>query len=162
MATATTTDYTGRTVDLETLQTIKAVAPVTSLQLTLRNGGVSRRVTGLQKLAQRYATIFLTQKGTVGYNVAQGSNFIGPATGGLIANGANLTHFFNVANFQTIRQLQKEDNDTRLGPVPPNDERIQSASLLEFEVNQFDGKLSLKVLLTSLAGQSYTYVLPAI
>jgi hypothetical protein len=162
MATAVTTDYTGRTVDLETLQTIKTPAPPTSLQLTLRNGGVSRRITGIQKLAQRYATIFLTQKGTVGYAATQGSNFIGPATGGLIANGANLTHFFNVANFQTLRQLQKEDSDPRLGPTPPDDERILTATLLDFEVNQFEGKLSLKVSLTSLAGQNYTYVLPAI
>lgn len=162
MALGTTTDYTGRTVDLETLQTIKAVTPVTQLQLTVRDNATSRRVTGIQKLAQRYATIFLTQRGTVEYSPIQGSTFIGPATSGLIANNANLIHFFNVANFQTIRQLQGEDNDSRFGPTPPDDERIVTATLLDFEVDQFSGKLSLRVSITSLAGQNYIYVLPAL
>ena len=163
MPAGVTDDYTNRTVDLESLQTISKVTSTSQeLNLTVRNNNLSRRVTGMQKLAQRYATLFLTQKGTVGYAANQGSNFIGSATGGLIANGANLSHFFNVANFQTIRQLQNEDSNLSLGPVPPDDERIQTAKLVDFEVNQFEGTLSIKVSITSEAGDNYIYVLPAI
>ena len=162
MPAGVTDDYTNRTVDIESLQTIENITPLQELNLTLRSSNLSRRVTGMQKLAQRYATIFLTQKGTVGYAPNQGSAFIGSATGGLIANGANLNHFFNVANFQTIRQLQNEDSNSALGATPPDDERIQSARLAGFEVNQFEGTLNLRVSITSVAGENYIYVLPAV
>jgi len=162
MPTGVTDDYTGRTIDLESLQTVENIAGVTPLALTLRENGLSRHITGIQKLAQRYATLLLTQQSTVGYDALQGANFIGPATSGQIANSANLAHFFNVANFQVIRQLQQEDNNTKLGALPPDDERIRTAKLVDFEVNEFEGTLSIKVALTTLAGDNYIYVLPGI
>lgn len=162
MAVDITTDYTGRTVDLEALQTADGTVGVRELSLTVRENNLSRRITGIQKLAQRYATLFLTQKGSVGYADNQGSDFIIPATTGQIANGANLVHFFNIANFQTIRQMQLDDLDLTFGDVPPDDERIQSAVLIDYEVDRFEGRIYLKVSLTSLAGENYVYVLPAI
>jgi hypothetical protein len=87
---------------------------------------------------------------------------VAPASSGRIANGANLVHFFNIANFQTLSQMQLEDLDAAFGDVPPDDERIESALLIDYEVDQFEGRIYLKVSLTSLAGEDYIYVLPAI
>jgi hypothetical protein len=162
MPVAITTDYSGRTVDLESLQTADGTVGVRELSLSVRDNNLSRRITGIQKLAQRYATLFLTQKGSVGFSAGQGSDFIEPATTGQIANGANLTHFFNIANFQTTRQMRLDDVDPAFGDTPPDDERIQTATLIDFEVDKFQGRIYLKVRLTSLAGDDYVYVLPAI
>ena len=70
MTTPTSTDYTGRTVDLEAMQTVMAPATSRRLELTSTSGDTSRRITGIQKLAQRYA-ILLLDVGVRGHEVTQ-------------------------------------------------------------------------------------------
>ena len=54
MSMTTSTDYSGRTVDLETLQTAETPHAVMAMAMRLNSGSLSRRITGMQKLAQRY------------------------------------------------------------------------------------------------------------
>ena len=152
----TSTDYIDRTVDLEVLQT--AAVPEASMQLTqsVSAGGVSRRITGMQKLAQRYALLFLTRLGTVRFSELQGTQFIEAANNGLIQTRNALIGQFVAADSSVRRQL-----DAELIGDEPADEILASSSLDSYNIDPGTARLVLKINLVSAAGESYTFVIPA-
>lgn len=156
---ATTTDYTGRTVDLEIFQTENPPAAIKELSLTLSDAGQARRVTGLQKLAQRYMLTFFTPKGSVPLRSAYGTVFMLVVAQGLLQSRAAVVQYFDFANMDCGQQLIFQDRSPE-GLRTPEDERYANSYLLDYAVDTGAAKLYLKVKLESQAGESYVFVLP--
>ena len=156
MTTPTSTDYTGRTVDLEAMQTVMAPATSRRLELTSTSGDTSRRITGIQKLAQRYAILFLTLNGSVRFRPTQGAEFVGVVAAGRIQDRNSLLGYFVSADADVKQQLADEVTED-----DPDDEVLASSELIDYDVSPGTGRLWLRVNLTSRAGDSYTFFIPA-
>lgn len=156
-----TTDTTGRKFDLEALQTVDdSRLSLFPLSLTISASNTTRRLTGLQKLVQRYALLFLQFRGTVKFAPAQGTGFLAAAYSGAIQNSEHVSHQFLFANTAVIDQLRFDDSSLEFGEAPPDDERIQAANLLDYSVDTQDARLFLRVQIINLLGDSTTFVLP--
>lgn len=155
MTLRTSRDYSGRTVDLEFLQTVQNPPASVQLAMTPAGEGISRRVTGIQKLAQRYALLFLTHQGTVRFNASQGTNFVNAAIGGSIQNRTALLAYFSDADNSVHNQLIAETNAD-----DPDDEVLESSELTDFDLSLGTGSLRLHVSLISRAGETYTFIIP--
>lgn len=155
----TSTDYTGRKVDLEIFQTENPVAVSKQLDLTMTTGDVSRKVAGIQKLAQRYLLTFFTAQGTVKFNVKYGSIFMPAVAGGLLQSRTAIVQYFSFANINVGQQLRFQDQSVE-GLALPSDEKYAKSYLLDYAVDTSLSQLYLKVMLESLAGTTYTFILP--
>lgn len=156
-----TTDVTGRSLDLEALQTTEgAQLSLVPLSLTVSAKGKSRRITGLQKLVQRYAILFLSAKNTIKYAKSQGTGFLPSVFAGYVQTAEHVSHQFVFANAAVIEQLRRDDSDPAYGTTPPDDERIASASLLDFTIDGANSRLYLQVRIKNLQGDATTYVIP--
>jgi hypothetical protein len=153
-----TTEYNGRSVDLEMMQSILHPEGITPLELSFTSVS-AKIITGIQKLAQRYTLLLLTQVGDVFFDAEQGTTFWEDMLLGAAQNAGQVNMAFNFASIDAVSQMQLEDADDTYGSIP-NDERISSATLTDFNVDRMSGTLYLEVLLTSQAGETYTYVLP--
>jgi hypothetical protein len=160
MAIPTTADITGRELDLEVLQTAAQPRELIRLTPTLAVDGVSRRITGLQKLIQRYTLIFFTKKTDVKFDPNQGTSFVSAVVTGAISTREQIVHNFTFANADVIAQLRSEDADPRFGDPAPDDERIAAARLIDFSINRGTATLLMRVNITTLAGDSTVFVLP--
>ena len=156
-----TTNTDGRAFDLEALQTIDGGnLSLTPLSLTLSDKNVSRRITGIQKLVQRYALLFLQFQGSVKFAPEQGTGFLNAAYAGAIQNGEHVSHQFLFANTAVIDQLRFDDSSLEFGGAPPDDERISAANLLDYSVDTRQARLFLRIQIINLLGDSTTLVLP--
>jgi hypothetical protein len=154
-----TTDYSGRQVDLEFLQTIEKPVGQTAVtkSVALKQ---PKMVAGLQKLIQRYVVLLLTRLGTVYLAPDQGSRFLDRILRGGGRSGGYIEQTFAFANSDVIDQMRSEDNlEDTYGPTS-DDERIDTAVLLDYSVDFATSTLSLRIFLESVAGQSVTYVVP--
>ena len=124
---AATTDYAGRTTDLEIFQTENPVLAFKQLSLTMTAGDLSRRVSGIQKLVQRYLLTFFTPKGSVPFNINFGSIFMTVANQGLLQSRTAVVQYFSFANMDIGQQLQQQD---QLASTPP-DEQFGNAYLMD-------------------------------
>jgi hypothetical protein len=155
---AYTADYSGRQIDLELLQTITRPAGTTELDISFTSAD-THAITGIQKMAQRYTILLLTQLADVYFAQDQGTTFWADMIRGAAQNSGQVTMAFNFASIDAVAQMQVEDGDARFGSVV-DDERIVSATLLDFSVDMVTATLYLRVLLRSRSGTTYTYVLP--
>jgi hypothetical protein len=154
-----TYDYTGRKVDLEFLQTEATPAASKALTMTMINDGLHRRVTGIQKLVQRYFLTFMTPKGSVPQVPTFGSTFMTAVNNGLLQSRTNVVQYFGLANLDTGLQLLAEDNSPANAGFPA-DEKYATSYLLNYSIDTSASKLYLSVLITSQAGTNYTFVVP--
>lgn len=111
-------------------------------------------VTGIQKLAQRYANLFLTILGDIQFAQDIGTDFIRAVVSGVVTNYGRFFETFAIANSRTIAELQRQTDGL------PDDEIIDTAELLDFNVSVSTGLVMLKIQITSLAGDTVAYVLP--
>ena len=155
MPITTTTDYTDRLVDLEAFQTASVIGSLVPLSTTLRKNGESRKITGLQKLVQRYLIFFLTTLGDVKYDKEQGTEFIRTVINGGVQTRSDVIKLFAYTNSAVQSMLDKEDSNDQ-----PDDERFHSARLKDYNLDFANGRLYLSVEVTSLAGDSYAFVIP--
>jgi hypothetical protein len=154
----TTTDYSGRQVDIEFLQTI--TAPTGSQYVTKSIARTTpKMVAGIQKMVQRYATLLLTRLGDVYMAPDQGTRFIERIMRGNGRTGGFLEQTFAFASTDAISQMRADDNDAAFG-VTPDDERIAQATLLGYSMNFATSILSLTVYLETQAGLPVKYVIP--
>jgi hypothetical protein len=145
--------------DLEILQTITAVSPEPArLGVTATSGG-SRAITGIQKLVQRYSSVLLTELGSVGFDSLFGTGLVPGLSQGVSRSAAGVSNAFNFASADAVDILKAEDSDPSYGETP-DDERIASATLLDFSVDTSIGAVYLEVQLESAAGTAYTYKMP--
>lgn len=153
------TDYSGRLVDLEYLQTVMTPTGVTpvSKSLALKQ---PKMVTGLQKLLQRYTILLLTNIGDVYLAPSQGTDFIANVLKGGGRSRGHIIRTWAFANVDVVAQLRREDNDTDLyGPVE-DDERIARADLIDYTVNTSTSMLNLVIYIENEVGASSRYVVP--
>lgn len=110
--------------------------------------------TGVQKLAQRWALEFLTEKGTMGFHLKnRGSEFIKWYRSGRLRTEFDVQAYFNFAAQQVRSNLVNEEPDDM-----PADERLGLANLDSLSIAA--GYLSLHVTVTSVAGTSRKVILP--
>lgn len=149
-----TTDYTGRKVDLLMLQFVKK--PGSDIIVRPDVSKSPRIVTGIEKLVQRFATLFLTQVGTVNNSETEGTDFMTLLGAGQIYDESTLRTAAASANKSTYNQIRTEDrlHDT------PDDEAIDSSTVTETEVDRSTATVYVTIEIVSVAGEKYVYTTP--
>lgn len=110
--------------------------------------------TGIQKLAQRWALEFMTERGTMGFHLRnRGSDFIKWYRSGRLRTEFDVQAYFNFAAQQVRSNLVNEEPDDM-----PDDERFGLANLDRLAIAA--GYLSLYVTVSSVAGTSRKVILP--
>ena len=156
----TTQSYNGRQIDLELMQSV--ASPQGEIPVTVSTVSKPPKVVaGVEKLVQRYAKLFLTNRGELGYNTAEGTDFIQALIQGAIQDQAGLQAQFAAANELVLNQLQEDDNKQDIFGAIPDDERIANTQLLDSRVDFASSTVMLSIRLTTLGGTDVTFVLPA-
>ena len=154
-----TVDYSGRQVDIELLQSISK--PVDLQQVSVSSVTQTPKiVTGIQKLVQRYTSLMLQLLGTTHFDQDNGSELISTVVAGAIGSPGTLQNLFAVANNKVIRQLKKDDVQTDVYGTMPNDERLDSTTLLDYDIDYGSSVAYLRIQITSVAGDSIEFIVP--
>jgi hypothetical protein len=111
-------------------------------------------VTGIQKLVQRYAILFLSEAGDDPFDPVHGSSFVPLVTSGTVGTIGHARNIFADANLSVAMQMRIETEG-----LPP-DETLESATLLDLRVDFQTSTVYLQVLITSAAGSSVEFTLP--
>ena len=147
-------DYTGRTVDVLIFQ---GVAASGNRPVETGFGDSGFVCTGIQKVAQTWATLFMTDRGSMLNKPTRGSTFFTAVRRGRIQVEADIPAEFALAAEQVSRTMELDAaNDGTL----PNDERLDSAVLRDYDLFREQSLLRLKVRIKSIAGASRVVYLP--
>jgi len=148
-------DYAGRTVDLLMLKTVLAV-PVTNKRVGIDVAGDPMIVTGVEKMVQRYAVLFINAVGSTKFRPDHGSDLVPQVSAGLVYNMATLETAAAGANLVAFRNMSIADaaEDT------PDDERLVESDIIDLEYSRASSKVMISVKLTTAAGKSYVYIIP--
>lgn len=155
MTTASKVDYSGRTVDLLLLKTVLD-APVAMKRVDVDVSGTPMIVTGVEKLVQRYALLFLTALGSVKFASDRGTNMIPMVGSGLVYDMATLEAAAAEANMMARNKIADGDADEDT----PDDELLTNSEIEDLEFSRLESKVKVSVRLTTAAGQSYLYIIP--
>lgn len=151
-------NYAGRLIDVELLQTIEQ--PVSEKRVYVATvSGPTKIVTGIEKAIQRYANLLLTTLGDVHFDPEVGNTLLRAVGAGLVNNTGMLYHLFALANVNVLSMMHKDDTDTRYGPTH-DDELIVSGQLTDVDIDYDQRIITLSVLLTTAAGDVFTYIVP--
>ena len=150
---ATTVDYSGRKTDLFIFQGAGAGG---DKPIRLAFGDAGQVTTGIQKLAQTFAMLFLTEAGSVPDKPDWGTEFLAAVRNGMVNNENDV---------QSAVSMAIEDVRGTLGLIAeqesyPPDETFQSASLLNYTLDEKTSKLTMYIKVVSAAGDSRVVVLP--
>ena len=151
-------NYAGRTVDLLLLKTVLDVPAVNQrVQVDVSDGTDDPRiVTGIEKLVQRYALLFLNAMGSTKFRPDHGTNLIPRAAKGLIYSLATLESAAAEANLFASRQIRLADD----GDDIPDDEHLVASEITDLVFVRTAAKVKISIRLTTAAGQSYVYIIP--
>lgn len=151
-------DYAGRTVDLLLLKTVLDVPAVNQrVQVDVSDGADEPMiVTGIEKLVQRYALLFLNALGSTKFRPNHGTNLIPRASRGMIYSMATLESSAAEANLFASRQIRLADE----GDDIPDDERLVSSEITDLVFVRTAAQVKISIRLTTAAGQSYVYIVP--
>jgi len=147
------TDYTGRTVDLLIFQGVKASG---DQRITLGWDGGGQVCTGVQKVAQQWTQLFLTDRGTVFGKPNRGTDFLRAVRTGRIQVDEDIPAQFSAAA-ERVRITMELDAD---GEDLEDDEILDEAELLEYSIDRIAASLYLKVRIKTLAGESRAIIVP--
>ncbi len=151
---AVSVDYTGRTVDQLIFQGVKAAGD----QLIDTGWGDAGEVcTGVQKVAQTWASLFMTDLGSIPLDPARGTGFMTAIRIGRIQVDGDVEAEFNLAADRVRRTMDQDANEA--GDLP-DDERLDEAILVDFEIDRLASRLYLKVNIRTIAGDDRTIFLP--
>lgn len=145
-------DYLDRTVDVSAFQGASLDGDVRLEQSLIGDEG-GLIVTGIQKLAQRWALEFLTEEGSIRYDPDRGCPFVGAVRRGELLTELDVFQAFALSAPIFERNLQNEETD-----ADPDDERFRQADLLSVVVSPT--LLIIRVKITSRAGTSRAAILP--
>jgi len=149
----TSVDYTGRSVDLLIFQGVVAVG---KQKVTTGWGGVGELCTGIQKVAQTWLALFLTEPGTVLNKPTRGSDFITAVRRGQIQVESDVPAEFALAAEQ-VRRTMDLDAATESWPT---DEQLDAAILEDFTLDKETSFLYLRIRILSVAGEARVIYLP--
>jgi len=152
-------DYSGRQVDIELLQSI--ARPVELQQVTVSSvTQMAKIVTGIQKLVQRYASLILQIIETTHFDQENGSELVRMLMAGVIQNRGRLQNAFAISNNQVVRQLRKDDAQEEVYGTMPEDEQLDNAQLLDYDIDFARSTVYLRIRITSRAGDSLEFIVP--
>lgn len=150
----TSTDYTGRSVDLFIFE---GALPAGEQQVRLGFSEAGGKITtGIQKLVQSFALLFLTELGSIPVKPEQGTSFVTGMRRSRIQDEADVISEFTLAKELVRQALALQANAEEL----PDDETFDDATLLNFSLDSASSTIRLSVHVTSLAGTSRDVVLP--
>ena len=147
-------DYAGRTIDLLLLKTV--IRPVSETIVDPDVAHVPMATTGIEKLVQRYALLFLTKLGTVKNSPEEGSEFMQSLGRGMIYDENTLKAEAAKANSLVSRQIRKEDASIETA----DDEALDSATVTDLRLDRATQSVIVQVTIVTRAGESYTYITP--
>lgn len=152
------TNYNNRLVDIELLSGV--LRPDVSIQVTpgITNNTVNM-VTGIQKLAQQYTNLLLTDLGSLKFENNIGGSIINSIRKGEVQTEGYLIHLFNMANHNAITIMQNDYTSLPYSKIPA-DERIKSTNLIDLELDFTNASISIEVEIVSEAGSEYTFIIP--
>jgi hypothetical protein len=147
------TDYSNRTVDMFIFY---GAAPTGDQLISPGFGeGSGKQTTGIQKLMQRWAILFLTEQGTMEYHLDLGTRFLTLASQGGLRDLETVRSEFRLGARRVENTLAELETDDM-----PADERLQSADLASAVLDKAAGKLRMTVNITSEAGTDRDIILP--
>ena len=141
--------YGDRLVDVLTFQ---GAAQPGERAITLTLGNPGMYCTGIQKVAQSFLGLFLTDVGSMSNDPDYGTQFMPSLKQGYIYDEAGMTAAFYAAVLDVQNYLANNQPDN----LP--DETLQQVDLVSW--NMQPGSLSLTVRLTTAAGETRTYFVP--
>ena len=154
-----TTDYTGRQVDLELLQSIAVPGPMAQRVHITNVGQAPKVVAGVEKAIQRYAQLLLTTLNDIHFAPELGGTLLQSIMMGTVGDQGTLAHLFCVASAGAVKAMATENVNGAFGTVP-QDEWITDASLISIDLNPATQTVGLSVQLTTAAGTQYQFVVP--
>lgn len=152
-------DYTDRQVDIEALQTAESPAKGIRLSKSMTDGDKHRRITGIQKLVQRWAILFLSDRGSGKHTPLIGTDIVAAAQQGALSSREDVVQYFTFANFQVRENILREQGDGAFGDQP-EDEQFDRATLEDYAIDSQLGYLYLKVRVYSVAGDNANFIIP--
>lgn len=160
--TGTNTSYAGRQLDMELLQHVavpynQRVFPAVDHG---KDGTGPRICAGMEKVVQRYAKLLLTDLGSVKFDSDLGNDLMSSIRKGEVYSTAWMTQLFNEANRNVLNAMIADDNDYDTFGDLPDDERIDTAELVDLEIDQTTATVRIHVKITTLAGEEYEYIAP--
>lgn len=146
-------DYANRKYDFLAFQNVNADKE-SRLGLLLYDEDTSGKIcVGIQKLAQRWALEFLTERGSMPGLPNRGAPFMLSLRRGELLSQFDVIQAFALSALQIRTTLQTEEYDGM-----PDDERLDEATLIS--VGFLPGYLNMRVMITSLAGDERAIILP--
>jgi hypothetical protein len=140
---ATSTDYTGRQLDMNLSCSLNPLSSDTQ-QVTYSFGNPSQYIAGIQKLVQRYLISLIN------------SGFIEQLVGSANSNISYATSIFSNNNWAIIQQFRAYQT---INPNTNLDEQLNTVQLLGISSSGPD-QISFSLQLISLAGTDVTFTLP--
>jgi len=144
----TTTNYSDRDVDLLIFQGVKTTG---ESKVALELG--SQVCSGIQKVAQTFAILFLTDKGSNPWDANRGTDFMNNLRAGYIQDENSLQAQFGFSVVNILDYIE-----TRVNPDTPDDEVLVDAELVAWDLRP--PHLSITVRISTLAGESRVFVIP--
>jgi hypothetical protein len=146
-------DYQGRTVDLVAYLPRQGVSTTTLAQELASPGNGGQVIAGIQKLVQRFLLELLTERGSMIYLPARGTDLMTKARQGFIRTHLDAQAAFAAALLLAQTNLQGEESRE-----DPTDERFAGAELLE--IVAIPGHVQARIRVTSQAGSSAVILAP--
>ena len=132
--------YIGRTIDVLALRGGQAAGEVTLLQSLADETSTGEICTGIQKLAQRFLLMLLTDKGSVAYASDYGTTLITDIRLGRIQTDTELRSSFDLAAQDIALQMAQEEQDD-----DPADEIYKRAELMDVTLKPGYAWLSVRL-----------------
>ncbi len=144
-----TANYSDRTVDYLIFQGVK---PEGEVLVNLGLGTSGSVCTGAQKMAQTFIKLFLTDKGSVMYDEAAGTDFRKSVRNGAVHDDVTLESYFRFAVMDILNYLSTQ-------PTPEDkDEVLEEAKLTSYDL--IGDSIILHIELVSLVGTTRSIIIP--
>lgn len=131
----------------------QGVKPTGEQQVTLTLGNPGSFTTGVQKVAQSFTKLFLTEKGSIANDIEAGTAFLTSLRTGVIVDEVSLQSAFQAAVLDVLNYMSLNESASL-----PDDERLEAAELVSWDLRP--GFLSIQVQITTYAGTSRVYTVP--
>jgi len=146
--------YVGRTFDVMSFSGVKATGDTLLSQSLFGEGDAGSVCTGIQKMTQRWVLEFSTIRGSMPWHLRnRGTEFMLQVRKGTLKTEADVQAAYVASAIQVRQSLTNEDTGNE-----PADERFDRSKLNGIVIG--DGQLHLYVTLYSIAGSSYSIILP--
>lgn len=146
---ATSTDYTGRQVDISIFPEMQTAGVLVDAEFSNN----TKAIAGAAMVAQNFTRILLTPFGHYKSDPLLGSNFFSVLTTRNMQFASDLSLSFLLESARTLRYMNSILTDD-----VPDDERIKSATMLSASVNGTNVEMTIQI--ETVAGTSITFLLP--